>query len=203
VRLLGGPLGALALVQLALVTTDDLLDPGLGTLGERLVEPLEWRGFTAARLTFTPESSAALAPSPALRFRSGARYAFPYSSRRDPSRSLGRRRDVAAAGCYVFLMSTSAARRAARATWEVSVSRPGARPPGASEPDDDAADDLYWLRVPRDERARLTWDLSRELYSLASRNRGVFDEVTGTFVAVSQDDFERRLNRAALGLTRR
>lgn len=68
---------------------------------------------------------------------------------------------------------------------------------------DDQGDDLYWLRVPRDERARLTWDLSRELYSLASRNRGVFDEETDAFVAVSQDDFERRLPRAAFVLTRR
>ncbi len=68
---------------------------------------------------------------------------------------------------------------------------------------DDAADALYWLRVPRDERAQLTWDLSRELYSLAARNRGVFDEETGAFVTVSQDDFERRLPRAAFVLTRR
>lgn len=99
--------------------------------------------------------------------------------------------------CYVFRMATKAARREARAAWQVTVTRSG------TAASDDAVDDLYWLQVPRDERARLTWDLSRELYSLAARNRGVFDEETGTFVAVSQDDFERRLPRAAFVLTRR
>jgi hypothetical protein len=92
-------------------------------------------------------------------------------------------------------MSSNAARRAARAAWEVAVSRDGADVP--------VEDDLYWLRVPRDERAQLTWDLSRELYSLAARNGGVFDEETGSFVDVGQDDLERRLPRAAFVLTRR
>jgi len=89
-------------------------------------------------------------------------------------------------------------RSSARASWEVSVTRePGGR--------DDEDDLLYWLRVPRDERARLTWDLSRELYSLAARNRGVFDEETGTFaeVDVREGDLERRLPRSAFVLARR
>jgi hypothetical protein len=92
-------------------------------------------------------------------------------------------------------MSGNAARRAARAGWTVAVTR------RVEKKDED--DDLYWLSVPRDERARLTWDLSRELYSIAARNRGVFDEETGTFVKVSQDELERRLPRAAFVVTRR
>ena len=90
----------------------------------------------------------------------------------------------------------SADRRAARATWEVEVRR-GPSAEGALD------DELYWLRVPRDERARLTWDLSRELYLLAARNGGGFDEETGAFVEVDQDDLERRLPRASFVVTRR
>ena len=86
-------------------------------------------------------------------------------------------------------------RRAARASWEIELTRDGST--------QDEEDDLYWLRVPRDERARLTWDLSRELYSLAGRNGGVFDEETGTFIDVGHDDLERRLPRAAFVVTRR
>ena len=93
-------------------------------------------------------------------------------------------------------MSVDAARRAARASWEIAITREG-----ASEPE--GHDDLYWLRVPPDARARLTWDLSRELYSLAARNRGVFDEQSGAFVDVDRSDLERRLPRAAFVLTRR
>ena len=74
----------------------------------------------------------------------------------------------------------AAARRAARATWEIAITR---EPRQHSE---DEHDDLYWLRVPRDDRAQLTWDLSREPYSLAARNRGVFNEETGTFDDVDQ-----------------
>jgi hypothetical protein len=92
-------------------------------------------------------------------------------------------------------MSSNGARRAARANWEVTVSR--------EVGDSPEEDELYWLRVPRDERAQLTWDLSRELYALAARNGGVFDEETGTFVDVGQDDLERRLPRAAFVVTRR
>lgn len=93
-------------------------------------------------------------------------------------------------------MSVNAARRAARAGWESSVRR-------APASGDDAADDLYWLRVPVDERAQLTWDLSREQYSIAALNRGVFGEETGGFVDVGEHDLERRLPRAAFVVTRR
>jgi hypothetical protein len=99
------------------------------------------------------------------------------------------------------------ARRAARASWEVAICRP---PPASSASQraeerakEEESDDLFWLRVPEDERARLTWDLSRELYSLAARNRGVYDEEIGSFVDVERGDLERRLPRAAFVVTRR
>lgn len=85
----------------------------------------------------------------------------------------------------------------ARAEWESEVTRAG------DEKDPAAHDDLYWLRVPPEQRARLTWDLSRELYSLAARNGGVFDEETGTFHPVDEGDLERRLPRAAFVIARR
>jgi len=102
-------------------------------------------------------------------------------------------------------------RRAARAAWEVAIARApsvgtgvAAVPDLAVDPelavDDDA---LYWLRVPVDQRARLTWDLSRELFVLAARNGGVFDEESGTFNEVERGDLERRLPRAAFRVTRR
>ena len=96
------------------------------------------------------------------------------------------------------MAADASARRAARATWEIVITRE----PREREAEEQH-DDLYWLRVPRDDRARLTWDLSRELYSLAARNRGVFNEETGTFDSVDQGDLERRLPRAAFVITRR
>jgi hypothetical protein len=92
-------------------------------------------------------------------------------------------------------MSGAADRRAARAGWEIAI----AREPHVGE----LHDDLYWLRVAPADRARLTWDLSRELYSLAARNGGVFDEETGTFQNVDEGNLERRLPRAAFVVTRR
>jgi hypothetical protein len=94
----------------------------------------------------------------------------------------------------------SNAGRAARANWEIAITR-GSNPTGAAQRDED--DDAFWLKIPLNERAKATWDLSRELYSLAARNRGVFDEETGTFAEVSGDDLERRLPRAAFVITRR
>jgi len=96
-------------------------------------------------------------------------------------------------------------RRAARASWEFAISRaPSVGTAVAAVPelavDDDA---LYWLRVPVEQRARLTWDLSRELFVLAARNGGVFDEESGTFNEVERGDLERRLPRAAFRVTRR
>lgn len=93
----------------------------------------------------------------------------------------------------------AAARRAARAEWEVTVSRPSE---GSNEAVS-ADEDLYWTRVPIDERARLTWDLSQELYALAALNGGVFDEDSGTFTTGDGSDLERRLPRTALRITRR
>lgn len=101
--------------------------------------------------------------------------------------------------CHDSSMSSGASRRAARATWEVTILR-NTDPDTSTDGNDD---DLYWLRVPRDERARLTWDLSRELYSLAARNGGVVDDETGSYLDIGQDDLERRLPRSALGITRR
>ncbi|MFO0674382.1 MAG: hypothetical protein U0235_33030 [Polyangiaceae bacterium] len=95
----------------------------------------------------------------------------------------------------------AAARKMARAKWEVAVSRPTDAQSRASSSLED--DDLYWTRVPLDQRARLTWDLSRELYVLAARNGGVFDEDSGTFTTVDGGDLERRLPRAAFRVTRR
>lgn len=99
-------------------------------------------------------------------------------------------------------MVSADARRAARASWEIEISRPQGDS-CASQQADEVSDDLFWLRVPQDERARLTWDLSRELYSLAARNGGVYDDETGTFVEVERGDLERRLPRAAFVVTRR
>ena len=96
------------------------------------------------------------------------------------------------------MSGATAARRAARAAWEIVINREP-----AGRPTDEDPDDLYWLRVPQDERAEPTWDLSRELYSLAARDRGVFDDETGTFLDVDQADLERRLPRAAFVVTRR
>jgi hypothetical protein len=69
------------------------------------------------------------------------------------------------AECGTFLGVTAAsdpeARRRARAHAEVRVFRPG---DGQVEADADA---LYWDRIPVDERAELTWQLSLEVYGLA------------------------------------
>ncbi len=91
--------------------------------------------------------------------------------------------------------------KAARADWEITISRASDTP---SEREAQALDeDAYWLRIPQDERAQVTWDLSRELYSLARLNGGVFDEETGTFVKVDEGPLERRLPRSAFVITRR
>ena len=44
-------------------------------------------------------------------------------------------------------------------------------------------DSLLAQRLPH-ERAELTWDFSRELYTIAALNGGVYDEETGVFVNV-------------------
>jgi hypothetical protein len=74
------------------------------------------------------------------------------------------------------------ARRSARANWESRVYRG----PNAWE---EAADDdaRFWDGIPVEERARVAWELSAELFA-ASGDEG---------------DFESRLPRSAYGIQRR
>jgi hypothetical protein len=53
----------------------------------------------------------------------------------------------------------AAQRRKRRASWKVNVFRTFAEA--------DAYDVEYWLSVPIEERAALTWELSRELHQIA------------------------------------
>jgi len=76
---------------------------------------------------------------------------------------------------------TAEQRRAARASWEIRVFR-GPNMQAEME----AADDEFWLRIPVDERARVVWELSQELFALAE-----------------PESLERRLPRSAFRLTRR
>ena len=92
-------------------------------------------------------------------------------------------------------MSAESVHRRA-STWKIAISR---GPTAANE----NADDVEGLLIPRDLRAQLTWDLSCELYSLARRNLGVFDEETGTFISVEEGPLERRLPRASFRVERR
>lgn len=64
------------------------------------------------------------------------------------------------------MTSDAETRRKLRGTWETGVT-------AHDDPDEDAR---FWLRIPVDERARETWELSWELHLLASRNGGVLDE---------------------------
>ena len=85
--------------------------------------------------------------------------------------------------------------RASREGWKISV-----QPSDAAGQDDDDA--RFWLQIPVAERAAATWELSVELFSLAARNAGVFDEQLGTWLALG-DLGERRLSRASFLVTRR
>ncbi len=82
--------------------------------------------------------------------------------------------------------------RARRAHWVATVER-------IPHVDDDTE---FWLRIPDDQRARVTWELSAELFALANRNGGAFDEETGERFE-NGDSSERRLPRAAFRVTRR
>ena len=57
-------------------------------------------------------------------------------------------------------MPTKEERRAARASWTTRVFR------GGFEEQEDA-DALFWDAIPLDERAEVTWQLSREVFELA------------------------------------
>lgn len=82
-------------------------------------------------------------------------------------------------------------RRKLRASWEVRVS-------AVDDPDEDA---LFWLRIPMDERARETWELSWELHLLAFENGGVLDEDRDALL--EGDAGEPRLPRSAYRVERR
>ncbi|NOU27950.1 MAG: hypothetical protein HOO96_08600 [Polyangiaceae bacterium] len=90
----------------------------------------------------------------------------------------------------------AAARKAARASWQVVVRR---NAPAATEEADDCA---FWLRIPIDERAAATWELSREVFALAELNGGAFDADTGLRMEPGALD-ERRLPRTAFRVSRR
>lgn len=80
-----------------------------------------------------------------------------------------------------------------RAHWTSTVEQAGA------EQDDDTR---FWLEIPPGERAAETWKLSLEVFELAERNGGVFDEETGLQIE-SRATHERRLPRTAFSVTRR
>ncbi len=103
--------------------------------------------------------------------------------------------EPAAERCYTSTMDAES-RKAARANWQVVVRR---NAPAATEAADDCA---FWLRIPVDERAAATWELSREVFALAELNGGVFDEETGLRMETGALD-ERRLPRTAFRVSRR
>jgi hypothetical protein len=83
-------------------------------------------------------------------------------------------------------MDDPEARRAGRAAWSSRV----VRHPFSRE--EAAADCAFFLQIPADERARITWELSRELFLVAGGAHGV-----------AEMDDERRLPRSAFRVERR
>jgi hypothetical protein len=75
-----------------------------------------------------------------------------------------------------------------RASWETRIVR---EPFSEAEYDADAR---FWDRIPVDERAAATWELSKELHLLIARNAGK---------SVTEADLERRLPRASCRVERR
>jgi hypothetical protein len=99
---------------------------------------------------------------------------------------------IGAAWAKMAMMTPDAeTRRKLGGTWETRVT-------ARDDPDEDA---LFWLRIPADERARETWELSWELHLLASRNGGVLDEDRGALL--EGDIGEPRLPRSAYRVERR
>jgi hypothetical protein len=76
-------------------------------------------------------------------------------------------------------MMDAAARKAARANWRGHVFH------SWEEADDFDVD--FWLTIPVDDRARVTWELSRELWAVAHPN----------------EPYEPRLSRSVAVVTRR
>jgi hypothetical protein len=83
---------------------------------------------------------------------------------------------------------TSFVARADRSTWKTRVV------PEPFSAEEEAADALFWDAIPVRERARATWELSKELYLLTARNAGE---------PLTEADLERRLPRAAYRIERR
>jgi hypothetical protein len=77
---------------------------------------------------------------------------------------------------------------AARATWETRVV------PDPFSEEEAEADARFWARIPVNERARATWELSKELYLLVACSAGG---------SVTEADLERRLPRASYRVERR
>jgi len=73
------------------------------------------------------------------------------------------------------------ARRRARAAWRTQIFRPG------EEAAAEAADMDFWDEIPLDQRAGVVWELSQEIFALASRGSGD----------------RRRLSRSLVRITRR
>jgi hypothetical protein len=73
----------------------------------------------------------------------------------------------------------AAARRQARSKWRVEVFH--------SWEEADEADVRFWLAIPKEDRARVTWELSEELFRLAHPD----------------DTHESRLSRSVAVVTRR
>ncbi|MEJ7727838.1 MAG: hypothetical protein WKG00_01340 [Polyangiaceae bacterium] len=73
--------------------------------------------------------------------------------------------------------------------------------PGENNEDEDA---IFWLGIAPDQRARVTWELSEELFTLALENGGVLDNETGTLLTAQEgESCERRLPRSAFRVERR
>ena len=90
----------------------------------------------------------------------------------------------------------SSDRRTSRASWQFTIQR---------EPNfdlEDAEDVAFWLRIPVEERARATWQLSKDLFALAEMNGGAFDADTGLRIELGAPH-ERRLPRTSFRVTRR
>jgi len=77
---------------------------------------------------------------------------------------------------------------AKRAHWEARV----VRHPFSEE--EEEADALFWDRIPVAERARVTWELSKELHFLAA---------LGATEPTTEAELERRLPRTSFRVERR
>jgi hypothetical protein len=92
-------------------------------------------------------------------------------------------------------------RRAERSrTWSSHVFRDGA---WNAMHDADVA---FWLRIPIDERAEMTWKLSEEGFAFAAQSEAggaVFSPEAGEAGAPREERSERRLSRSAFRVVRR